>query len=352
MTAIDRRLLLGGVLAMPLLRARAALAREPIYIADMHFHLFFLGRKPASTQPLAPNMASGGATLVSWSLVGDVPWLRPVAGGFRPFGRPAKREAADWLAAEMKRVRAHLAEQKLPIVVTAAEVDRAVRGEPHVVLSVEGATFADNDVAALQAAYDMGIRHIQLVHFLDNRIADIQTERPSHGGMTEYGRRVIRECNRLGMLVDLAHCTSEVVQQALEVAEKPLVWSHSSVNPNGPGNWQLPGWRARQLSLADAKAIAAKGGVVGLWALGNDVGRSADGYAARIISMIELLGEDHVGFGTDMNALATPAISNFADLRRVVETLERRGLPEQQIRKIAIENYARVLRLAFQQQPA
>jgi microsomal dipeptidase-like Zn-dependent dipeptidase len=87
--------------------------------------------------------------------------------------------------------------------------------------------------------------------------------------------------------------------------------------------------------------------VVGLWALSSDVGGAPAAYAERLSEMAEWLGEDHVAFGTDMNALRAPAIASLADLRRVVEHWQQRQVPETRIRKIAIENYARVLRQAM-----
>jgi membrane dipeptidase len=108
----------------------------------------------------------------------------------------------------------------------------------------------------------------------------------------------------------------------------------------------MPVWQARQLSYDGAKAIAEKGGVIGLWALGADVGKGPESYAKRITEMVDWLGEDHVAFGTDMNALSSPAIDSFADLRRVVRILSN-GMPDARVRKIAIGNYARVLKEAF-----
>jgi microsomal dipeptidase-like Zn-dependent dipeptidase len=109
----------------------------------------------------------------------------------------------------------------------------------------------------------------------------------------------------------------------------------------------MPVTQARQLSLDGAKAIAAKGGVVGLWALRSDVGSTPEAYADRLSEMADWLGEDHAAFGTDMNGLIGPALNTFSDLRRVVDYWERRGMAERRIRKLAIENYARVLRQAM-----
>src|SRR5215467_131571 len=84
----DRRQVIKAGLALPLALAVGARAQEPIYIADMHYHLLFLGPHPASTQPLAANMAGGQATLVAWSLVSDLPWLAATPHGFKQNGVP------------------------------------------------------------------------------------------------------------------------------------------------------------------------------------------------------------------------------------------------------------------------
>ena len=111
---------------------------------------------------------------------------------------------------------------------------------------------------------------------------------------------------------------------ALAVAKAPLVWSHSSVTRTRQPAWTMPVRQSRQLSLESAKAIAAKGGVVGLWSLPSDVGRSFTAYADRMTELADWLGEDHAAFGTDMNAISNPAIRSYADLQRVVSALAPR----------------------------
>src|SRR5262249_4560238 len=123
--------------------------------------------------------------------------------------------------------------------------------------------------------------------------------------------------------------------------------SHSSVTRTRKPSWTMPVTQSRQLALEDAKAIAAQGGVVGLWSLRSDVGATPQAYADRLSEMADWLGEDHAAIGTDMNGLVAPALTRFADLRRVVEHWQRRGMNEARIRKLAIENYARVLRQAM-----
>lgn len=346
---MDRRtFLIGGLAAAPFATTLEAWARPQIPIGDMHFHLFFVGPRPADTQPLARNMASGGATLVSWSLVGDMPWLTLAPGGFKQKGAPKGEEPVRWLKDEMARVMRHIDAQRLAIVRTPADVDRAIAGDPHVVLSVEGATFTDASAREVETAHGLGIRQVQLVHYIRNPLADFQTSPPEHNGLTEQGRDVLAACQKLGILVDLAHCTDDAARAALRAAKRPLVWSHGSVAPQGrTPSHAMPIFQARQMRRDTAKLIADAGGVVGLWGLGADVGKSIDSYTDRLLQMADWLGEDHVAFGSDMNALSKPALSSFADHRRVVELMLKRGVPERRVRKIAIENYARVLKAAM-----
>ena len=349
MHKISRRAVLTGLAACAIASPRAAIAQDAatLPIGDMHAHLFFVGKKPASIQPLAQSMASGGVSLMSWSLVGDMPWIRRGERGLTQSGAPKAGGATKWFDAELRRVKAHLAEQKISVALTPADLDKALAGEPHVVLSVEGASFLDEGIQGLKHAHDAGIRHLQLVHYVNNAVGDFQTEAPKHGGLTPFGREVVQECNRLGILVDLAHSTSQSVRQAVELSRAPMVWSHSSVARSGTPHWQLPVWRARQLGREDARAIAAKGGVVGLWALRSDVGATADSYGDRLIEMASWLGDDHVAFGTDMNALSNSPIETYADLRRALIHMQGRGIDIARLQKIAIGNYVRVLRQAM-----
>jgi len=345
----SRRAVLTGLAAGMLAKFRPAPARadEALPIGDMHAHHFLVGPKP-SLLPLGRNMASGGASLVSWALVGDMPWLRSGAGGLRQSAKPKPGDPSKWLEAELARAKSHIAQQSLKIMYGPADLDRALMGEPHVVLSVEGASFLDDGLAGLKRAHDAGIRNIQLVHYVRNSIGDFQTEAPRHGGLTAFGHQVIEECNRLGILVDLAHSTAVAVQQALETSRAPMVWSHSSVARNNMPRRKPAPWQARQLGIDEARAIASKGGVIGLWALRSDVGATVGDYADRLIEMAAWLGDDHVAFGTDMNALSGSPISSYADLRSAVRIMKKRGLDRISLQKIAIGNYARVLRLAME----
>ncbi|MBX3512045.1 MAG: membrane dipeptidase [Xanthobacteraceae bacterium] len=340
---MNRREFVAGVLSAPFALQGRAFAQTPVFVGDMHVHSFFANSK-YHLRPFAQSLAAGNATLVAWSLVGDLLWFDVKT--YKQKSVPAAGETLGWFQRELGRIRAHLAEQRLKTIRTAADVDLALRGAPHIVLSVEGANFVENDPARVKLAYDAGIRQLQLVHYTGNSLGDIQTEAPQHRGLSETGKRVVAECNRLGMLIDLAHSSEATTRAALEVSRVPLVWSHGSVAKQLVPSTAI--WRRRQLSLDLAKEIAKKGGVVGLWALAPDVGKTAESYADRVLELAEWLGEDHVAFGTDINGLGLYAsLSNYGDLKGVVEHWQRQGVPEAKIRKLAIGNFARVLKTAL-----
>ena len=313
----------------------------------MHFHSFF-GESKYHSRPLAPMLAAGGASLVAWSLVGDLLWVDWKT--YKQNSQPKVGEALGWFEREIARIKAHCAEQRLKIALTPRDVDRAREGDPHIVLAIEGASFIERDPALVKRAYELGVRHLQLVHYVRNPLGDIQTEAAEHQGLTTLGKQVVEHCNRLGMLVDLAHATPAVVRDALALSTTPVVWSHGSVaRGNAPAAGTTVLWRTRQLSLELAKGIAAKGGVVGLWALKPDVGASVEAYAGRLAELADWLGEDNAAFGTDINGLAAYAtVSTYGDLRRVVEHWHGQGMPAARIHKLAVGNYARVLKVAMQ----
>jgi len=107
-------------------------------------------------------------------------------------------------------------------------------GEPAIVLASEGADFIEGDLNRLETARAQGVVHLQLVHYRVSDVGDISTDRPVHNGLTGFGRQVVAACNRLGILVDVAHCTPDGVAQALEVSTKPMVYSHGHVISTTP----------------------------------------------------------------------------------------------------------------------
>jgi membrane dipeptidase len=345
--AMDRRKFMSRALVVASsLFDRAQAQSAPIFVGDMHFHSFF-GDSSYHSRPVAAALAAGNATLVAWSLTGDLLWYDFKL--FKPKSPPKPGEAFGWFERELGRIKTHVAEQRLKLVRTPADVDRALRGEPHIVLAVEGASFVEKDAARVRIAHGLGLRHLQLVHYIRNTIGDLQTDAAQHQGLSEIGRHVVRECNRLGILVDVAHCTEGTVRDVLSTSRKPVVWSHGSVARHRSADASAPIWRRRQLSLDVAKEIAGNGGVVGLWSLAPDIGNSIEAYADRMLELSEWLGENHVAFGSDLNGLGRfGMLQGYADVRRVIDLWRSRGVAEDRIRKLAIGNYARVLKIAVE----
>jgi membrane dipeptidase len=112
---------------------------------------------------------------------------------------------------------------------TAAEVRRAMkRGHVASMLGVEGGHAIENSLGALRAYYDLGVRYMTLTHTATLDWADAAGDTPRHSGLTRFGEEVVREMNRLGMLVDLSHVTPETMEDAIRVSEAPVIFSHSS----------------------------------------------------------------------------------------------------------------------------
>ena len=346
-----RGLLLGGA-AIAAATARPAWAQptQPtqaprLPIADAHSHI---GMFRPTWRRLKDRMLESGVTLLAWAVVGDTRWTQRTRLGIEQRAAPGPGEQATYLSQRWASVRQQLASEGLDYVQVPADVDAARAGSPRVVLALEGAGMAEDGLDGLDAGWRAGLRHVQLVHYVRNGLGDIQTTPPVHGTLTELGVQVIDRCHQLGILVDLAHSSPASVERALEVARKPLIWSHSAISLV-PQSWREPGNRSRLLEIGLARRIAAGGGAVGLWALRDTVHSAPSGYADEILRMIDLLGAEHVMFGSDTEGMGNgAAMAELTDLRDVADELARRGLDEATLRAVCFGNYARCLVQAMQ----
>ena len=323
-------------------------SQSRVPIADAHNHLGLLRKNEASAATLGALMRESGVSLLSWTIVPDGPFLRVSSRGIEQARAIGKGELKASFDRQMSTAIRYLSVNGAKILKTVKDFDSSLNSEPYVVLTSEGADFLEGSLDGLQSAYDLGLRHVQLVHYVQNPVGDLQTERPVHNGLSNFGKQLVKELNNKGMLVDLAHSTGASIDHALEISSKPMVWSHSFVTKSEQ-SWTQSGYMSRGLSEAYAKKIAARGGAVGLWALGASFGGGGlDGYASEIIRMVDLLGPDHVMFGTDEDGLPQGAvIDKLAHLREVVEILAKRGMAEKTLKAVAYENYARCLKAAM-----
>ena len=207
-----------------------------------------------------------------------------------------------------------------------------------IILATEGSDFLNGKLERLQTVYGRGVRHLQLVHYrANNGAGDIQTEQPLYHGATPTGLDIVRGCNQLGMVVDVAHATFETVKQIARVSSTPLILSHTSLA-------ESPAPRSRRIGSEHARLVADTGGVVGLWTNGKAF-PDFRSFAQGVAELAEVIGVAHVGIGTDLNGLLFPmpfTYTAFPDL--VAELLDHFSGDE--LRKIVGANYLRVFEQA------
>jgi membrane dipeptidase len=226
------------------------------------------------------------------------------------------------------------------------------RSEPTIVQSVEGAMFIEGRLERVEEAYKRGVRHLQLLHQRDDMVSplgDVITS-PAHlGGLTAFGAEVVKECNRLGILVDLAHATSDTVKGALKVATQPVIVSHTGLDSQTGGNSRMAEMmKPHLIGKERAKVVAGAGGVIGVW---TKLAGSPKEFAENIKAMVDTVGIDHVGIGTDTDLLASrvgqgtnkawPGLTG-GFFNAVVGEMLLQGFTPDDIGKVGGGNYCRV----------
>jgi len=328
-------------------------AQPRLPIADVHSHYGMVTRTLAGSG-LADDLRQQRVALMAWKLASDLRWIGSTPSGIVQKSEPAPGELGAYFHATLDRMKAYIAQHRLKIVLTAADVQACIAadGESGIVLAAEGADFLEGRLGNLQIAYDKGLRHLQLVHYIRTPVGDFQTVPPVHNGLSALGRMLVQACNDKGIVVDLAHSTAESVDQALQIAKAPLVWSHGWVDRSS-GRFTDPfGFLQRRLSLAHARKIADQGGVIGLWGLGLanpragwSVGpRDTAAYAKELASLVDKIGRDHVAFGTDIEGVGPNwSVNDYTGVRTVLDHLQQLKLPSETIERVAYGNYARLL---------
>jgi membrane dipeptidase len=272
---------------------------------------------------------------------------------------------------------------RLELALTAADIERSVkRGRIGSLLGMEGGHVIENSLGALRAYYGMGARYLTLTHNVTLDWADAALDSATHGGLTEFGREVVREMNRLGMLVDLSHVSPGTMSDALDVTEAPVIFSHSSARAltdhrrnvpdsilqrlpkNGgvvmvtfvPGfvsadvmDWERrAGEASRQLraSSSDSAEVRRQRDE---WRKANPRPKATIAQVADHIEHVrKVAGIDHVGIGSDFDGTdelpqGLEDVSRFPEL---FAELMRRGWSDAELKQLAGQNLLRVLRTA------
>ena len=273
---------------------------------------------------------------------------------------------------------------RLALALTAADVERAVAGGRIAsLLGMEGGHSIDGNLAVLRQMYDLGARYMTLTHSKNTPWADSATAAPQHGGLTDFGRDVVREMQRIGMLVDLSHVSEGTMLDALEVAGAPVIFSHSgalgaTAHPrNVPdrvleklrGNGgivmivALPAYisetrrqwgaaneaeKKRLETLHPGDPDAVKRGQDAWKALNPEPLATIADMADHVDHVRQVAGIDHIGVGGDYDGMATgPAgMEDVAGYPALFAELARRGYSQADLEKISSRNMLRVMKAA------
>jgi membrane dipeptidase len=266
--------------------------------------------------------AAAGLAAVTLATVSDLRVLAPHPAKGLHASRPfLPGEALADHRRQLAGIRQVAAAAGAPVAVTAADITAAVAaGQTAVLISCEGGDFLDGTLAPLAEARAAGASSLTLVHYRVNDIGDVQTEAPVHGGLTPFGRAVVAECNRLGMIIDCAHATYATTAGVLAASTQPVMISHSHLD-------HASRHHPRLLSAEHARAVAAAGGLIGAWPAGVTSATLAD-FADEVVRLADFVGPAHVAIGTDLDGNYRPVLTSYADFAVLPELLSARGLSD------------------------
>lgn len=319
----------------------------PIPCFDLHTHPGIFFAKGSENYPgdgavkkTLSEMKEGNVAGAFFSLVADARIIKVGPDGVRPFGNFATGEAWTDYKRQLGLVREAI--QNSAPVVLATEKNAFDKNPAKVLafISIEGGDYLEGDAGRLEEMYNDGIRSIQLVHYHPNELGDLQTEPPQHNGLSQAGIEAVRRMNQLGMLIDVAHASYETTKAVADVTTHPIMLSHSMLH-NGS---QHP--VAKRMIIADhARVVAGTGGVIGMWPSGLNADL-AD-FIDNTMRLIDVVGVDHVGLGTDMDANFRPVLHSYLQVGDWLNGLQAKGLSANDVAKIAGGNARRLLNKVF-----
>ena len=273
---------------------------------------------------------------------------------------------------------------RLQLALTSADVERAMKaGKIASLLGMEGGHSIDGSLGVLRQMYALGARYMTLAHFKDNAWADSATDDPRHDGLTDFGKDVVREMQRIGMLVDLAHVSEATMMDALDVARAPVIFSHSGARAVDGASRNVPDavlervkanggivmavafpsyvseplrqWaaadaaeQAREAALFSGQPDKAKA-AVSAWEAAHPAPKATvQQLADHIDHLRAVAGIDHIGLGGDYDGMETGPVGmeDVSGYPALFVELARRGYSQEDLEKIASRNMMRVLKAA------
>ncbi len=323
-----------------------------------------------------PRMREGGLDALFFSI-----WVPS-----QITGPPAVKRALDLIDSVREAVRTH--PNDLMLANTAADIRRAAAEHKIAALmGMEGGHIIDDDLAVLRLYAALGVRYLTLTHFLNNNWADSSTDKPAHNGLTAFGKDVVRELNRIGVIVDVSHVSDKTFYDLLEVTKAPVIASHSSSRAisNHPRNMTddmmralaknggvvMINYAAAFLSEEFRVASEKKSGniVAAMSAMSKKCGGNEactimenerieheammkgelpkamwDKIVEHIDHAVKVAGVDHVGLGSDFDGATMPiGMEDVSKLSRITDALLKKGYSEPDIEKILGGNILRVM---------
>lgn len=285
-----------------------------------------------------PKWKAGGVNVVFTAI-----WMDP----FKIFGTDAEWAVMDFMSILRQQARNHA--DQIALCETAAQVRDTVAGNRiALVPAIEGGVAISNDLTLIARYRSMGVRYITLT-WKDNLpwVGGSETDKPERG-LSEFGRQVVTEMNRVGMIIDMSHASDRSFWDVVEVSTKPVICSHSNARA-------LAG-HVRNVSDEMLAALGKNGGVIGvnihqgfLDKQGHVPKATEQLGIGAVIGQIEhivrVAGIDHVGIGTDWDGGIKPVVGmeNASGMRTLISALREHGYDETSLRKIAGGNFLRVL---------
>ncbi|HEU5469871.1 MAG TPA: dipeptidase [Actinophytocola sp.] len=236
---------------------------------------------------------------------------------------------------------------QLRIAVSADAVESAIAaGRVASLLGAEGGHCIGGSLGALRALYRLGVRYLTLTHSRNVPWADSATDEPEHGGLTDFGRQVVAEMNRLGMLVDLSHVSPDTMRDALDTSTAPVIFSHSSCRAV----------RDHPRNVPDdvLSRLPENGGVCMVTFVSQFVSSALPATVSDVVAHVEhareIAGIDHIGIGGDFDGTSSlpEGLEDVSRYPALFDALLTRGWTEDDCAKLAGRNILRVLRAAEQ----
>ena len=334
---------------LPLLAASPLLAQRPDtnrYTAvDLHCHPgAFSSRESPGDQAFAAttsDMRAGGLSAAFFSIVADAALLTRDANGIVVSPRkPAEGEAWADCRKQLDTLDRLAKLHNIGVATTTAQLEE-LRKQRRLtaILSSEGGHGLEGKLDHLDDLYARGVRSLQLTHYAQDTLGDLQTLPPVYDGLSPFGRDVVRRMNRLGMLIDVAHASFATVKATVDLAAGPIMLSHSHLQSTTSPHPRL-------ITVEHARLVSSTGGIIGAWPSGF-ANRTFDDFVDQTMRLIDTVGVDHVGLGTDMDGNYKPVFSTYRQLPDWLAGLRAKGLSETDIAKVAGRNALRVLKHAL-----